>query len=149
MEERKDILEMLEKGVITVDEADELIAILDGYDENKEYDKEESKKLKKKIKELYKKIEKWEQETEEKVKESEAYKKTCEVTNNVKDKLVEVYNNKIKPNSKEVGRRLKAGFRKFGEGFKEIFKKKEKEPNEENVIEAEFTEVNNEETKAN
>lgn len=132
MEERLKILEMVQNGIITPSEADELLQTLNCYDENKDNDKETLEKLKSKLNELYKKLEEFEKRASDKIANAEAYK-TIEkefvgLKNNVKstiktvdEKLDKIYNKSIKDNFQDLGNT----FKKMGKKISKIFKTKE------------------------
>lgn len=132
MEERLKILEMVQNGIITPSEADELLQTLNCYDENKDNDKETLEKLKNKLNELYKKLEEFEKRASDKIANAEAYK-TIEkefagLKNNVKstiktvdEKLDKIYNKSIKDNFHDLGKT----FKKMGKKISKIFKTKE------------------------
>ena len=85
MTDRAKILEMVEKGIITASEAEELLDFLENDD--KEYDKDSFEK----IKMIWRKIEEWFKKTSDNVKNSDSYKELREDLGEFKDRVKEVY----------------------------------------------------------
>lgn len=138
MTDRAKILEMVEKGIITASEAEELLDFLENDD--KEYDKDSFEK----IKMIWRKIEEWFKKTSDNVKNSDSYKelkedlgefkdRVKEVYKKVETKLDSIYNKSIKENISDIGE----SFKRFGRKVASIFKTKEAEDdiNEEDYIE--------------
>lgn len=144
MNERLKILEMVQNGIITPEEADELLQTLNCYDDDKEDDKETLEKLKEKLLDLYKKLEEIEKRASEKISNAEAYKAIEKEFSSLKEgvnstlttvqnKLDKIYNKTVKENFHD----LKVTFKKFGDKVASLFKAKEKENDNNDIIEIE------------
>ena len=138
MTDRAKILEMVEKGIITASEAEELLDFLEN--DEKEYDAD----ILEDIRKIWKKIEEWFKKTSDNVKKSDNYKelkedlgefkdRVKEVYKNVENKLDTIYNKSIKENINDIGE----SFKRFGRKVASIFKTKEAKDdiNEEDYIE--------------
>lgn len=138
MTERIQILEMVQKGIITPSEAEELLEILEEFDREKEHDKDTLVKIKERLSEIWLKIEEWNKKTTENIKNSEAYqslKKDMEtleerinkVFKNIEKELNSIYNKSIKENFEDLGN----SFKKLGKKIASIFKTSEEKEQEE------------------
>ena len=138
MTERIQILEMVQKGIITPSEAEELLEIIEGFDKEKEYDKDTLVKIKERLSQICDKIEEWNKKTSESIKNSEAYqslKKDMEtleenitkILKNVENKLNAIYNKSIKENFEDLGN----SFKKLGKKIASIFKANDDKDSEE------------------
>ena len=138
MTERIQILEMVQKGIITPSEAEELLEIIEGFDKEKEYDKDTLVKIKERLSQICDKIEEWNKKTSESIKNSEAYqslKKDMEtleenitkILKNVENKLNAIYNTSIKENFEDLGN----SFKKLGKKIASIFKANDDKDSEE------------------
>lgn len=138
MTERIQILEMVQKGIITPSEAEELLEILEEFDREIEHDKDTLVKIKERLSEIWSKIEEWNKKTTENIKNSEAYqslKKDMEtleeriskVFKNIEKELNSIYNKSIKENFED----LSNSFKKLGKKIASIFKANEEKEQEE------------------
>lgn len=138
MTERIQILEMVQKGIITPSEAEELLEILEDFDREKEHDKDTLVKIKERLLEIWSKIEEWNKKTTENIKNSEAFQslkkdmesleeKISKVLKNTENELNSIYNKSIKENFEDLGN----SFKKLGKKIVSIFKTSEEKKSEE------------------
>ena len=154
MNERMKILERLQSGIITPEEADELLQTLNCYGDNEDGDKETLENLREKLVNLYKKVEGIEKRASEKISNTEAYKNIEKEFSSLKaginstistiqKKLDKMYNKTVKENFHDFGNSLKKFCGKIASVFSE--KKNTKNEKENDIIEIE--EVKNQDDK--